>query len=291
MSDKTYKQRTKILGIPVVGYEDRIWPEVELRKWQIVENMLLAGTQGVKNCLFTEGDMTLESQSDGNYSVILRAISASTAATGIVAGSYFMAPPVMKWEGLTLGKLYYLYLVGSPKTLAEHSMVRAVVSEFVQKERQVVLMGIVDLRGTPTLERYPDGKIYASDLGKHISDEENPHGETLLQNELVVKKNLVLEDGATIQIKHGLNKLTMPAVLLVPMVLDFASKGNEGTILTVEAPVAFVQISRMSGVSGNLGEVTIGYFGKDEKVTTNNSFCVYNSGDSGLLLRSLIYFG
>jgi hypothetical protein len=293
MSDKNYSQRTKVLGIPVVGYGDKIWPEVELRKWQIVENMLLAGTQGVKNCLFTEGDLMLESNPEGGFIVILRATAASTAATGVVSGSFFRAPAVLKWDGLVSGKLYYLYLVGSPKTFAEHSLVRTMVSEFEQKNKQAILMGVADLRGAPTLERYPNGKVYASDLGSHISDGENPHGETLVQDEMIVRKRLVLgDDGmAEIQIRIGSERLTMPASLLVPRVVDFESKGKEGVAVTVDGRVAFVQVSRMSGGTGISGEISVGYFGKDNKVSDSKSFCVYNDGDTGIPMRAIVFFG
>ena len=291
MSDKSYKQRTKVLGIPVLGDGDRISPEVELRKYQIIENMLLAGTQGLRNCLFTEGDLVLEKQTDGKFCAVLRALSASVAATGVISGSYFRAPPILKWENLETGKLYYLYLIGSPKTLTEHDMVRPVVSEFEQKDKQGILIGIANLKnGVSALERYPRGKVYARDLGKHISDNENPHGESLVQDELVVKR-IVLEDAAEVQIRHGMERFTLPALFLLPRVLDFVTAGKEGIVINTGAKVSFVQASRLSGGTGKLGEVSIGYFGKDEKVSDNKSFVVYNDGDSGIPVRALIFFG
>jgi hypothetical protein len=291
MSDKNYKQRTKVLGIPVVGDGDRISPEVELRKYQIIENMLLAGTQGLKNCLFTEGDLVLEKQADGKFCAVLRATSASVAATGIVSGSYFRAPSMLKWENLEGGKFYYLYLVGSPKTLAEHDMVRPVVSEFEQKDKQAVLVGIVNLKnGVSVLERYPRGKVYARDLGKHISDNENPHGESLAQDELIVKR-IVLEDAAEVQIRHGMERFTLPALFLLPRVLDFVTAGKEGIVVNTGAKVSFAQVCRLSGGIGKLGEVSIGYFGNDQKISDNKSFVVYNDGDSGIPMRALIFFG
>jgi len=46
-----YRQQTKILRLPVVGDGDRFDPKLELRKYQIIENMLLAGMKGVRNSL------------------------------------------------------------------------------------------------------------------------------------------------------------------------------------------------------------------------------------------------
>jgi hypothetical protein len=253
--------------------------------------MLLAGTQGLRNCLFTEGDLVLEKQTDGKFCAVLRALSASVAATGVISGSYFRAPPVLKWENLETGKLYYLSLIGSPKTLTEHDMVRPVVSEFEQKDKQGILIGIANLKnGVSALERYPRGKVYARDLGKHISDNENPHGESLVQDELVVKR-IVLEDAAEVQIRHGMERFTFPALFLLPRVLDFVTAGKEGIVINTGAKVSFVQVSRLSGGAGKLGEVSIGYSGKDDKVLDNKSFVVYNDSDSGIPMRALIFFG
>ena len=46
MKSKQYKLRTPRLGLPVPGYKAHIWPEIEMMRWQIVENLLLAGPRG-----------------------------------------------------------------------------------------------------------------------------------------------------------------------------------------------------------------------------------------------------
>ena len=53
----TYKQKTPHLGIPVVGNRDRISPDVEMRKYTIIENMLIAGTQGLTEVVFDDGEI------------------------------------------------------------------------------------------------------------------------------------------------------------------------------------------------------------------------------------------
>ena len=49
-----YKQATKYLGIPVPGWQDGIWPDLEMMKWQMVENMLMASMRGSVNSIFRE---------------------------------------------------------------------------------------------------------------------------------------------------------------------------------------------------------------------------------------------
>lgn len=294
MNEKKYKQRTKVLGIPVLGDGDYIVPEVELRKYQIIENMLLASTSGIKNCLFSEGDLALEKAANETFIVVLRANGGSASATGIIGRSYFSAPSIVRWEGLVVGKRYYLYLVGSPKTLVEPSMVRPVVSEFEKKEVLGILMGTVDLTGPAgILERVPDGKVYARDLMRHISDDENPHGEFLLQDGLVIRKKMVLDEQAEIEIRRFNEELLIPSGCLLPQVVDFMTAGKEGIVIKFGAKVSFVNACRMAGQAAEktLGEVSIGYYGKDEKVLDNKSVVVYNTGDTDIFMRAIVFFG
>ena len=201
MSEKLYKQRTKVLGIPVTGYGDKIWPEVELKKYQLIENMLLAAMKGIESCLFEEGDMTLSRQEDGQFSVALHPQGVTRSAVGILGGTYFSAPPSVEWNNLRVGRVHYLYLAKTPKTFTDPSSVRTLTSEFTKDAKNMLLMGVADLRSDPpTLERYPDEKLYTSDLAEHLVDSDNPHGDTVLQNELVVVKKLSLEKDAELTI-------------------------------------------------------------------------------------------
>ena len=124
----SYKQKTAYLGIPVVGFDDHIEPETELRKYQIIENMLIAGTQGVKCCVFDDGDYRIERQADGQYEVTLSATGGSPSASGMVGGAYFFTTDQLKWSDLKAGEMHYLSLTGSYKTFANPSRVRTVSS-------------------------------------------------------------------------------------------------------------------------------------------------------------------
>ena len=201
MNDKQYKQRTKVIGFPVVGYGDSIWPEIELKKYQLIENMLLAAMKGMDNCLFEEGDMSLRKQEDGSFAVDLRPIGITRSAVGILGGTYFEAPPSLRWDGLLTGKIYYLYLTKTPKTLLDPSSVRTFTAEYKKEARACILMGVVDLRtDKPILERYPDDKLYTSDLGKHLTDNDNPHGDSVQQKELTITKKISFSEDAEISV-------------------------------------------------------------------------------------------
>jgi len=209
-----YKQKTRRLGIPVVGYDDCILPEMELKKYQIIESMLLAGLKGAVNAIFNEGDMTVRKGENGKFSVILSATGAHPSATGSSGGAYFEAPSSVVWDGLDDGYSYFLYLKGSQKTFEEPSEVRPVSSPRRMYDNTSVLIARVDLKGeTPFLDRYPEGKISARDLAAHVTDTENPHGEILMQDVVVVRKKIVIDPDAFLEI----GSVSIPASALVEL--------------------------------------------------------------------------
>ena len=291
-----YKQKTKFFGIPVPGYGDHIWPELEIRKYQILENMLIAGTNGVQNCVFDDGDFSLAPDDAGKYTVSLRANGQQPSAKGLVGGAYFQAVPLIEWTGLEKGSQYLLWLTGTAETFADCTLVRPVSSKY-GLEGAYVLLATVDLSGeTPVLNPEPDGKVYSEDLAKHIMDFQNPHGVHLVQDTLTVKEKLVLPESIEIggsavsadDFMASAAELTGKRVKII----DFTSPGPSGLVLLVPDAVAvqFVMVERVFNSEMKdkvLGEVMTGYFGIDPMVETANGFSVYNSGDSGLPMRAL----
>lgn len=302
-----YKQRTKLFGLPVIGLGDRIQPELELQKYQIIENLLVAGTQGVKNCVFDDGTFRLDRETDETYYVALSASGMSPSAHGIVGGAYFCAPARLKWEGLKNGYRYWLYLRGNPKTFEDPSEVRAVTSQY-QLEGDVVLLATVDLGSeTPVVNPNPDGKIYSEDLARHISDCENPHGRSLFQDELTVRSKLILHDGddeAEVEILKDGQPMSFPAASFAEAVsvlagrriefMDVESPGSSGRLIEVKeaGAVRFVLASKVRGEKPfQVGEVSVGYHGVDPNVNLPNEFMLYNDGAVGAPLRLMIFCG
>jgi hypothetical protein len=215
----------------------------------------------------------------------------------MIGGAYFDAPSQLEWNDLWAGRQYFLYLIGSPKTIVEPSFVRTISSEFEKKDimKSAILVATADLRGeTPTLDRYPDGKLYARDLARHVSDSENPHGESMVQDELIIRKNLVLDaqNGAGLTIRTAEGSATLPAISLVPKAMECVSGGLKGISLSAGGKVGFVMVSREKGGENALvlGETYIGYYGVDASVENESSFIVYNTGDTQIPLRVIIFY-
>ena len=294
-----YKQKTPHFGIPVVGYGDSISPEVEMRRYTIIENMLIAGTYGLSEVVFDDGGYTIEA-GGGGFSVVLRTGGASPSARGLVGGFYFDAPPEVRWGGLKDGRLFYLYLRTTSKTPYESSSVRAVASERLLG-KGALLLASVDLRDeNPVVNTMPDGKVYSQDVANHVSDRSNPHGRSLVQDEIQVLKRLVMGEGAEIQVGEMVLPVGIFAAQAAEMAgrrvetVDFVSGGAGGVVVKASSRVFHIEVQRRcSGPmeSTLAGEVGIGYFGEDDGVDSDSEFMVYNSHDEGVPMRALIVCG
>ena len=289
-----YRHKTPHLGIPVPGKKDRIKSVVEWRKYSIIENMLIAGTQGLNEVVFDDGPYVLK-QDGEQYVVSLTAGGNYPSIHGIVGGFYFKGSSTLKWEGLKKGYLYYLYIMATPKTSYENSAIRLSSSTY-RLGKGCLLVASVDLRGDVCeVEPYPDGKVYSQDVARHASDTTNPHGVKMEQDELVVNKSLVLGMDATVELSGKTvtaDELVMSAAALVGRnvcIVNFNSGGSEGVLLQVDGNVVNVQTHRRGGdFTETVGEVGIGYHGDDNSVDSEKEFKVYNTGAEGVPMRALV---
>lgn len=308
---KSYNQRTPLLALPVLGYNDKILPEVELHKWTVIENLLIAGMQGVKHCVFDEGYWRIQQTADDTYMVSVGGVGHSVAAHGTVGGAYFKADSQIRWEGLQKGNLYWLYLRATQHTMVNPEMTRAAISKHRLSDDSL-LMAYVDLRSAePEINPYPDGKVYSKDIARHANDKENPHGLRLYQQELVVTEKLVLrnQDGTapTIEVEVDGEAVSLPANMLpgavaelagrAVEVIDFESFGPEGGVIEVPNRSKVFNVIVQRRASGKdaimrpAGEIAVGYFGENEQADQMNEFVVYNSGHEGLPMRATIFCG
>lgn len=293
-----YKQKTPHLGIPVVGQGDRIHPEMEMKRYTIIENMLIAGTQGVSEVVFDEGPYSIEEDGE-EYVVTLKAGGTYPSIHGIVSGFYFKGSPILKWTGLKRNAFYYLYVKATSKTPHENSAIR-LVSSTVRLGKGSLLVAAVDLKGeVAEIDIHPDGKIYSADVARHASDSSNPHGLKLEQEELVVTKELTISEEASVEIegeKFSAGDFALSAAALVGrriQVMDFPSAGVDGALLKCKSKVLTVHVSRRCTGSMDkvAGEIGVGYFGEDESVDSEKEFKVYNTGEEGIPLRALVICG
>lgn len=305
---KQYKKKTPLLGIPVPWYKDRIVPEQEMSRFIIIENLLIAGMQGVGCAVFDDGDFRLEAETDEMFQVVLVATGSSPSAEGIIGSAYFNAPPELRWARLRKGYMNYLYLRGGRNTFRDHAAVRTVSSEYPIEGKANLLMAAVDLREeVPKLDTYPDGKIYSTDLARHASDSENPHGRRMYQDELVVTKKLFLrsEDGESPEVEVDVDgeAVSFPASSFAGavaelagrkvVVRDFDSAGRDGMVISSNGgKVLYAMVQRRAANgSGSVGEIAVGYHGEDAKADSEDEFVVYNSGNEGLPMRAFVICG
>jgi hypothetical protein len=304
-----YKQKTKLLGIPVIDYGDKLRPELEMLKYTIIENMLVAGLRGAASAVFDEGDMNIVRGEDGKYRVTLAVTGDSPSATGTVGGAYFAARSSVSWEGLEEGSSYFLYIKGTPKTFLEPSEVRTVASPRRLLDKGSVLVARVDLQGDrPSLDRSPDGKAHAKDVVRHVLGQANPHGEKLVQDKLLVKKTMAFDNAVVLEFGADGGPVRFKANEIVAAlkgiagrtrkVVDFASAGPKGVVLSGGGRVSFVAVSRRSKGkpdavpsewSKKTGEVFVGYFGEDAAAKSSDQFVVRNDGEAGAPMRALVF--
>jgi hypothetical protein len=294
----SYKQKTPHLAIPVVGRGDRISPDVEMRKYTIIENMLIAGTQGLTEVVFDDGSYSLDKEGE-EYSVSVRAGGTYPSMHGIVGGFYFKAAPKVAWDGLAPGRLHYLYVKATPQTPHQNSSVR-LTSSTVELGKGSLLMATVDLREeSPEVNPYPDGKVYSQDVARHASDTSNPHGRKVEQDEMVIAKALVLMEGAQVEIGSETvsagDFVTAVAALVgrTAQSVDFDSGGLSGAVVRAGGKVLSVQVHRrvVGSFDDSLGHVGVGYFGEDPSVDGEREFKVYNTGAEGVPMRALVICG
>jgi hypothetical protein len=308
---KSYKQSTPILAIPVLGYNDKILPEVELYRNTVIENFLIAGMQGVKHCVFDEGYWRLNQTADGVYSAVLGATGITPAAHGTVGGAYFKAASQIRWEGLKKGNVYWLYLRATQHTMVDPEKTRVAISNHkLSSTDDCLLMAEVNLRDTePEINPYPEGKVYSKDIARHANDKENPHGKRLYQDELVITEKLILRsrEGVSpmVQVEYDGEVIDFPANMLpgaiaelagrAVEIIDFESFGKEGGVIKVANRKKVFNVTTQRRVvgdfTGTVGEVAVGYFSEDARADEENEFVVYNAGDEGLPMRAIIFCG
>lgn len=291
MKEKSYKHRTKVMGLPVPGYKDRIWPELEMAKWQMVENMLLASLRGQASCIFDEGDLLVRKSEEGNWNAILVATGASCCVRGLAGGAYFDAPSRLEWEDLKSNRKNILYIEANAKTFADPKCVRTVFAQFPLDRTMLVKIAVVDLTGDkPVVDRKPAGKLFFDQIEEHVGECRNPHGRVLVQDGVDVDclrvKGEMVVDGETFpasRVKEALNT----GLADITEVIDFDAGGPGGVEIKAGGVVKFVMVSARKGgeACGNLG---VGYYGDDDLVQTPDVFRVYNTNTAGIPLRALV---
>lgn len=283
--------------MPVVGKGDLIKADQEYRKAIIIENMLIAGTQGLTEVVFDDGTYRLNKDGDV-YEVSVTAGGTYPSMEGIVGGYYFKGASKVRWDNLKSGNFHYLYIKATSKTPHENSAIRLTASNVVLGKGSL-LMATVDLREeTPVVETNPDGKIYSADVARHAADSSNPHGRELEQEELTITSGLTILATAEIRIGEkvlsGKEFVDIANSLLgvTTEIIDFETAGADGVLLSANGKVKNVQVNRRGkDLDKSIGDFSIGYFGEDDSVDKDSEFMFYNTQETGVSMRALITCG
>ena len=187
-----YKKTTPIYHIPYISEGERVSQRSEALAATIVENALFAGTCGVPDALFEDGQYTLHNMQDGTYTLIVAA-SGTFSLCGLVNHRLFRTEEPVLFEKLELGKQYLIYVGYQPELDADPTQFVRVATQNRKEGTGYVLLANIDLMGTePHLDEEPDGKLYSRDVLQHSSDQTNPHGRRLTQDELRVLERLTV---------------------------------------------------------------------------------------------------
>lgn len=191
----SYKKKTRFFQIPIVTTGCRIEAEEEEKIVTIIENQLMAAKKGINCCVFRDGNYKIIDNYDNTFNVILSGNSNNIPLEGMVNGGYLRSEDDIVWENMIKGNTYYLYVQWKDGLYENPSNFNITYSQNIKKNNYFVLLAKLDLTKEPTIDTNPEDKIYYSDLASHITDNINPHGETLIQDKMKIKTiNIECED-------------------------------------------------------------------------------------------------
>lgn len=311
----SYKNKTEFYGIPVIGKDQRLSEQEELKKFNIIENQLLAATKGVMCCVYEEGCYHLVDNIDGTYTVMLMSTGQNVALEGVVRGGYCYSKDPILWEVLRKGRVYHLYVAYTDK-LYQDEYAFAVTSAEIPWAKDLMnylYLAKVDLtQNEPILDTNPDGKIYSNDIACHVSDKINPHGEEVMQDSLIIKK-LVLQkdDGSNVvllnssgggvlngligerEIDRSVMEIHIPSNKGLKKVMhetnfELVSGGKNGIDFNVPGCHEVVSVNVSEKVSGVLPSFKLGQVAVD--YGRSNLVKIYNSGDEGISMSVIVRY-
>jgi hypothetical protein len=263
----------------------------------MVENLLLAAMRGNVNVIFREGDFRLQKENDGTFIARLSATGNEPSLQGSVGGAYFDAPSSITWTGLEEGQDYYLYIQGNNKTFYDAQNVVPIASVYRMKTKYVTLVAKANLRNVnPSLDLNPPGKVNARDIAQHVLDYDNPHGDKLIQDEVLIRKHLAIGEDNDADIDLEVNGVAshFPLSRLIDVLktknifVDFTTDGMNGVTLTAPGKISFASVVRTDLTDQNSGDVVIGFYGLQNDVKSDNSIIVWNTSGKKIKMRAII---
>lgn len=290
-----YSRKTSVFGIPVIGPRQPMELAEELRKYTIIENLLLASSKGVRCCVFQEGFYSVHKNNENTFTVSLVAIGSATALTGIVNGGFVNAKDSILWPNLKVGTQYHLYVVYQPGLYEDASHFSVVASEEILHDKNGLYLYLATSDGS-SVNTYPDGKVYSFDVALHGNDNINPHGTEVIQDVLNINEKMVISENADI-IAKGLTTVDKSLITAVNDAIsqqnhlvefvDFKTTSTTGTTLSVSDDKKILAVNVHQIVVEDkmmeVGEIGVMY-------VSPNTITIYNSGASDVSMRAVIYY-
>jgi len=291
-------KKTPFFRIPFLANGSTLSEESEGRAANIIENQLLAATKGIKCTVFRDGMYRAVNNLDGTWTVLLSSTGENCAIEGVVHGGYcFSSNPVL-WENLEFGKEYYLYVTYQDGMYEDETNfgTSARIHAVDNKVSTFLYLAKVDLTGDkPVIDSNPDGKIHGTNVALHATDKENPHGETLVQENIDLNNILwglvPQEDGSTKKIslwKSNGGGALNAAIKKKTILLDAMSGGADGVDVSlgfeaeIQGAIVHEKVWEGQGPTFLLGEIAIR--------TYSDKVQVYNAGEVGVTMTVTVFY-
>lgn len=190
----TYARVTPIYQLESPAYGERLESSSEQRIVQIIENQLYGNVRAHSggHGVIRQGNFSLLAAGDGTYGAYLLEHKASgkPVVEGFINQIYVYTVNGMQWNGLLPNSTYWLgvRLVedGNSSSLQYKDVETwSSISNTIPSDGILLATVTIDGSGNGTFDTSPDGQITIPIWGNHISNNTNPHGTLLFQDNLV----------------------------------------------------------------------------------------------------------
>lgn len=193
----SYSGQTEYYGIPYMKAGDIVNEADEHQQLQIIDGLLYAATLGGSNCIIQDAIYTLSNTTSNPCQLTLVASGDSVITALVGRRIAVVSDPVTLT--LAYGSDYYIYLRTMDGIDSDPTQCEVVALTEQNDSSSMILLAIVEYSTTPAHLNTSTGKLYLTAIQAHILDNENPHGDTLIQSTLQVTDSLTVKGNAV----HG----------------------------------------------------------------------------------------
>lgn len=204
-----YRYKTKFYRIPVMGEGDILTEEQEWVQMSTIDNLLYAANFGCTKAFIEEGEYSLRwNEGHSECRLIIKPPKPDGfSLMGIINGRLFYSNSELNVGVFYPEMKYYVYVEYDTnlETDTEGFMLLAYTERQVEGNLRMHLCDVDTYNGTIKTDV---NKVYAKNILAHTMDTTNPHGETQVQDNLVVNKSLVVSG---VEVKGSMYVLVLSA--------------------------------------------------------------------------------